>query len=88
MTASGGLWLDGSFGPALESRQAAVLVREERADVAELREAVDASPSLLRLDAELEDHRDRALPVHGSARELGAVADGRERRLDGVGRAD
>jgi len=45
-------------------------------------------PSLLRLDAELEDRRDGALPAHGTAGELGAVADGRERRLGGVGRAD
>jgi len=53
-----------------------------------VRVAIDAPPSLLRLGAEFEDHRDGALPVHSFAGELGAIADGRERRLDGVGRAD
>jgi len=50
--------------------------------------AVEASPSLLRLDAELEGHRDGALPVHGFASEFSAAADVREGRLDGVAMAD
>jgi len=68
--------LVGSFWPPLESRWAAVLVGEERLDVGELRVAVDSPPSLLRLDAELKDRRDCALPVHDTSGELGAVADG------------
>jgi len=66
----------------------ASLVREERADVGELCVSIDAPQSLLRLDAELEDHRDSALPGHDITGELGAVADGRQRQIDGVGRAN
>jgi len=54
MGASGGLRLVGSFWPAFDSRRAAILVREERADVGELRIVVDAPPPLLRLDADSE----------------------------------